>query len=418
MLLQFSIKNFKSIVDLTLDFSFAEGKAPNGYKEYSTWPFLEKNGKRVVPCLALYGPNASGKSNSIKAIFTFRKLVLDGTDRTYFPNKLVNYVDNTEFSMKFIGKNNIFTYTIRYFEDVILYEELKNDTMTFFCVGLDASTFNIPDETTIYTPEKLKSIFDVECTKDGHQTYSFLSKIGRNYPGLNSDISNIYNFIHSKIGIAQNNDIPVSAVLQNFARDGADNKIQEAFVAITKILRKLDIDITRMEFRRDKFTPRNSNIPGDILLADNGLFLDSIISYHIDQAGNEVPFNFKTDESNGTQVSAGIIGILLYALQEGQALFVDELDSSLHPILFTEIVRLFKSKRYNKGNAQLVFTAHDTELLDSDVMRISEVGITNKTLKKGTTLKRISDFEKTRNVTNFRKRYMDGEYTGIPFPYI
>ena len=78
MLSSFIIKNFKSILDLTVDFSYAEGKAPNRYKELDTIPFLNATAKdKVIPCLSIYGANASGKTNIIKALFNLKEVVKD-----------------------------------------------------------------------------------------------------------------------------------------------------------------------------------------------------------------------------------------------------------------------------------------------------------------------------------------------------
>jgi AAA15 family ATPase/GTPase len=79
---------------------------------------------------------------------------------------------------------------------------------------------------------------------------------------------------------------------------------------------------------------------------------------------------------------------------------------------------MFKDKRYNKRNAQLVFTAHNTDILDVDVLRISEVAIVRKNIKEGTSLRSLSSFEGIRNVTNFRKQYLSGAFSGIPHSYI
>jgi len=79
---------------------------------------------------------------------------------------------------------------------------------------------------------------------------------------------------------------------------------------------------------------------------------------------------------------------------------------------------MFKDKRYNTTNAQLIFTTHNTDIMEYASMRVSEIGIVKKTLKKGTTFARLSDFTGVRNVTNFRKQYLDGLYGGTPFPYI
>ena len=115
---------------------------------------------------------------------------------------------------------------------------------------------------------------------------------------------------------------------------------------------------------------------------------------------------------------ASLLALCLYSLENGLTLCIDELDKSLHSRLLIEIVRMFKDKRYNKTNAQLVFTAHNTDVLDDDLMRISEVGFINKTEKTGSTIKRISDFDGKRNVNNFRKQYLDGLFAGVPYPYI
>ena len=113
-----------------------------------------------------------------------------------------------------------------------------------------------------------------------------------------------------------------------------------------------------------------------------------------------------------------MLGIVLTALKKGNILVIDELANSLHPFLIAETVRMFKDKRYNTTNAQLIFTTHTTDITEQDMMRVSEIGIVNRTLKKGAVFKRVSDFAGVRNVTNFRKQYLDGTFSGIPHSYI
>lgn len=84
MISTFRIRNFRSILDMTVDFRFAEGKAPNGYKSWDTLPFIEaENGQRLVPCLALFGANASGKTNVIRAVSAFKDTVLNKAVEIY-----------------------------------------------------------------------------------------------------------------------------------------------------------------------------------------------------------------------------------------------------------------------------------------------------------------------------------------------
>jgi hypothetical protein len=81
---------------------------------------------------------------------------------------------------------------------------------------------------------------------------------------------------------------------------------------------------------------------------------------------------------------------------------------------------MFKSKRYNQSCAQIVFSTHCTDILDNAILRLGEVAIVRKTPSTGTLVRRLIDFKENgldvRNVTNFRKQYLDGFYSGIPHP--
>ena len=81
----------------------------------------------------------------------------------------------------------------------------------------------------------------------------------------------------------------------------------------------------------------------------------------------------------GTQIAFGVLGSILAALEQGGLVLIDELDRSLHSLVFQQIVQMFTEKRYNTKNAQLVFSAHNTDLLDADILRISEIDFVNKT---------------------------------------
>ncbi|MCA6069946.1 MAG: ATP-binding protein, partial [Endomicrobium sp.] len=108
MLSYFRIQNYKSILDMKIDFSYAEGKAPNNYCTLPKIPFLEINKEnRFIPSMAIYGPNASGKTNIIRAFGTYKSLIREVTiDVLYFPNKLNKKYNTTIFEIEFfIGKN-------------------------------------------------------------------------------------------------------------------------------------------------------------------------------------------------------------------------------------------------------------------------------------------------------------------------
>jgi AAA15 family ATPase/GTPase len=389
MLISFRVKNFRSVVDTAISLDYAEGKAPNSYNDMDILPFLETGlaKKRVVPCLALYGANASGKTNLIKSIYELCALLRTGVEKVFTPNKLHSDCNSTQFEVDFCLNKDLFSYAVEYNCESIIGESLKKNNKTLFSI----KGFKIIDvgniESKFYPISKLEEILKVECsTSSGVQIYSFLSKIGKQYAGLNADVSAANSFFLSSIDIFLTSDFPI----------GVGINFTDILPKIEEFIRKMDFGIKRMTIDREKL---------------------NLYTYHDDVDGKEVRFNFN-EESDGTQTAFGVIGVILSALEKGSIVCIDELDRSLHSLVLREIVNLFKDKRYNTKCAQLIFTAHNTDLLDAEVLRISEVGIISKNLAQGTTLTRLSEFEGIRNVLNFRKKYLNGEFSGIPFPYI
>lgn len=426
MLSYFLVQNFKSILDLKLDLRFAEGKAPNHYEELQILPFIGHD-HRHVPVLGVYGANASGKTNILQAMHVFKQIMFRGAENRFYPNKLNPKYDSTTFEIGFYEKNTLYLYELTYNRDGISHEVLyKKDkgNIIFEITNKDCMFEKIA--TDEYTSQRLGEIYRVECINDKQQQrIAFLTRIARGYAGLNKELVSVWTRLLEGVEVYSENNVPLPYVLERMAGCDDPEKIVQAFDRITTILKKFDIDINRLTWDR-KFQPiEDPTKPLDIKdnaitffkPTNNMLIKDNIRSYHTDVNGNEVVFNFN-EESEGTITLASLLGLCLNALDKGIALCVDELDKSLHSRLLIEIVRMFKDKRYNQKNAQLIFTAHNTDVLDDDLMRISEVGVVNKTEKTGSTMKRISDFDGKRNVNNFRKQYLDGLFSGVPYPYI
>ncbi len=227
-------------------------------------------------------------------------------------------------------------------------------------------------------------------------------------------------------------------VLGNYALDLSDaldllspfynGDRKAALDAIVAIVRRLDIDIRSiaLDHRVVAITEESlSNVKGRVhrILPDRRkIEVVDIRSVHNNAQGEPVEFDFIAEESMGTQRVASLVGLMLACLKGGRTLFVDELENSLHPLLLKELIRMFKDKSYNQSGAQLVFTTHNTDILDNSVLRLGEVAIVRKTLAGGTLVRRLVDFKEdgldVRNVTNFRKQYLDGFYSGIPYPAI
>ncbi|MFR9534941.1 MAG: ATP-binding protein [Rikenellaceae bacterium] len=398
MITNFRVKNFRSIVDMELTFTYDEGKAPNGYKEWDTWAFLEdkKTGTRAVPCLALYGANASGKSNIILALANFLKLVEFGkkslfeTSKAPFfqPNKIHTDEENCMYSIQAAFNDNVMHYEVACSKDSIIHEKLVINNIEVFSTELATLAVDSSIELEMYDSNKLQTIYKVECCTEEsgrpRQVCLFLHTIGEKYPGLNPDIQAAFQeLIHIwYLPVVPFNEINVF----NF----------KGFEEAIHLLKQFDLDIVDVRYTESH----------------------DIKTYHLNNKKERVEFDL-SDESLGTQNLLGLLGLISYVLQNGLTLVVDELDRSIHPLILIQIVSLFKSKEYNKKGAQLIFTTHTTDLLDAEnLLRVSEVGIVNKTKLSGTTVTRLSEFEGLRNVKNFRKSYMNGEFRGIPYPFI
>lgn len=428
MIKSFTVQNFKSILDLTLDFSYSEGKAPNGYEEMETLPFLElvKNKKkpiRLVPCMALYGANAAGKSNIIYALYTLKTIIYNGIENLYTPNKLNYKYETTTFILEIYIKNILYKYELQYNNTTILKEILLVDNKKIYSINngiLEAKKII----TTTYDTKKLKEIYQVECCNaDKMQQKTFLHIIAKNYAGLNKFIYDFAAYINLNVQILGHPDFPVIAGLDMLEKYCGQDK-QQAFNNIVNILRKFDFDITKMKFEEELIAENirdglnKQNINGELFVRDNKLYTNKIYSYHKDINNNEVEFDFRKEESLGTNILAGLLGPILATLDLGSVLCIDELERSIHPLVLREIIKMFKSKRYNKNNAQLIFTAHNTDILDDDILRVSEICFTSKNIEDGTVIRKASSFKGIRNVNNFRKKYLHGEFAAIPYPYI
>lgn len=438
MIEKFEIRNFRSILDLCVDFRYGERAAPRHFEQSESWAFLPtqrgKNG-RFVPVLAIYGANASGKSNIINAFLTFVQVLRHGIVGCYVPNKLNVKYDATLFSVVVALDGGRYKYEIQYDDRHICQERLcrlsedgDEVSLSLYAIGGVASDF-AGIAAPGYDADRMMQALKIECmNEEGDFVRPFLACLKRTFPGLSEAAAKVFDEFLLHMQISNRNEFFISKGVDLLAQSDTPEARELAMSKIVKILRKFDFGVKGMTLNRQKigktgtsFTPMGMlpmNSSAVMRDAGDAWIVDEIKLVHEDAVGGQKALDFVTEESEGTKVVAALIGVCLWALETGRMLFVDELDRSLHPFILTSLIRLFKSKRYNKTNAQLVFTAHDATPLEDDLMRVSEIGIVSKTLKNGTSFKRLSDIDGIRNVTNFRRQYLAGAYSGIPFPYI
>ena len=425
MLSSFFIRNFRSILELKLDFAYGEGKAPNGYQGHEVMPFLETGNKqRLVPFMAFFGANASGKSNLLKAFGALRQLLgeegpLSGL---FEPNLLNQKHSDTTFEVEFILNDDVFVFRVAYNATEILEEALRKNGKVLYAIRRLNPEFPQITSAT-YSHEKLADILRVECSDgEGRQTKPFLHRIGLGYPGLHGDLKNAFAFLRKRVMLILNTEYLLLPASVEILASTCDGNQKFALQEITDVIRRLDIDIAAIDITQRELAP-NEQPPAGITKLDantGAKHAVNIATTHKDVSGNPALLDFIKHESDGTQRLAGLVGLVLFILKTGGVLLVDELDRSLHPLLMREIVMLFKKRRHNQKGAQLIVTTHNTDILDDSILRLSEIALVRKTKANGTLVRRLVDARKEgediRNVTNFRKQYLSGFYSGIPHP--
>lgn len=427
MLTSLFVRNFRSLLELRLDFSYGEGKAPNRHQTNDILPFIEApNKQRAVPCMAFFGANASGKTNLLKAFETLKRLVLEGGKLAdlFEPNLLNPKFSDTTFELAFILGEEHFTYRMTYSATAISEESLLKNSKPVFTIHQFQAAYAPQILSAAYSQEKLSDILRVECSDgEGRQTKPFLHRIGLAYPGLHADLKSAFAYFQFGLIYIPNERallLPVSVEI--LARSlGGDEPA--ALRKITDVVRRFDIDITAIDIVQREVTRDEAPRSGEVIRFNtktDSIHSLQITATHTDVAGNPTLLNFLKHESDGTRRLAGLVGLVLHALETGGVFLVDELERSLHPLLMREIVLLFKKRRHNPKGAQLIFTTHNTDILDDSILRISEIALVRKTVANGTLVRRLVDAkrdgEDIRNVTNFRKQYLAGFYSGVPHP--
>lgn len=429
----FEIKNFSCIRHLVLKADFAEGKAPNGYLDMPLMPFVqvgEKKAHRVCPVLAVYGANASGKTTVLRAMKVLQGLIVKGWKLSYYqPNLLAKntQTESSQFSLTFWKMGTCYNYKIEISNKGILKECLKvvNTQTVVFCVQNAVIQQWNGRELTL-SEESIKNSFQNRCIHavTGMQIKSFLNEIATSLPGINSHLILAWEYILQDVLFCQG-DIPFDVGLQRLAQtfDGnQEEKDQLAEREMLSYLRQLDINIVSLKINKKPLSnlfqdlPDNHPLKGNLELLSDEQYSE-MKTAHRDELGNLVWFDLSM-ESEGTRRIIGLLGFLLAAIREGKTVFIDEIDQSIHSLLVIELIKLFKEKRINSSKAQLIFTIHNTDLLAAKLLGLSEVAIVSHLGFKGSYIMRLSDVSGLRNVDDFRRRYLRGDFGGIPFPYV
>ncbi len=414
MLLEFTVKNFRSIQDAQT-FSMVANKdsslqEPNCFD--SGLPSIPK----LIRSAVIYGPNASGKSNLILAMGMMKDVVINSAVRIREGDKFVNV---TPFLFDKTSREEPTEFEITYLEDGVRYQygfalnatRIVKEWLLAYKASKPQRWFerNYNNETQnyewyfgSYLLESQKHKLWEESTRDNGL---FLSTA----VNLNSDqLRPIYNWFYYKLIIILGGT-PLG--LNPEYLKNHENKLN-----VIKFLQAADLNITDIEHKRQKvkrFGFRH-DFSGSTTIEPPQDDEISIINFcHKDNNNEDIQLPFE-HESHGTQKLSSYAETILTALSNGCVFVVDELEAGLHPKMVKFIIGLFQDRELNAKNAQLIFSTHQTSLLDTDLLRRDQIWFMEKNNKDASVLYPLTDYS-PRASENIEKGYLQGRYGAIPF---
>lgn len=403
MILEFKCSNFRSI-NSEIDFNM-QATADKKFEEN----LIEFDGKKFLKSAEIYGPNGSGKSTLLTAIRMMKSVVClsnnKGKDRDDLPsdNHKLNPNAPTVFSMWFEKNKKKFFYEFSFTKEKIIEENL------YFADSAHSKkmiTVFERDENAFVPGERYKQDFG-NCDKELKPKKLLLS--------IASDITQIEPVMEA-FDFYENDIVYWSETThekwtKSTAKVLKENpEINKAYVDIfSKFcpgLKSISANVDTKIFSKD-------DIPEDLPIS----LKQSLIEKGVTTL--DVKFNYENfstnlrEESEGTRVFFDLLSPLLVAMKKNAVLICDELETHLHPALVKEILRIFYGNA--TSSAQFIFTTHNLELLDQDIIRRDQIWFTElKPETRETILYSLAEYNGVRNDENLRRGYIEHRYGSWP----
>jgi AAA15 family ATPase/GTPase len=368
----------------------------------------------VLPIAAIYGANASGKTNVIQAI-GFMASAVSLSHRDWKPDGPIprepfmayeeSKLEPSEFEADFLLAGVRHGYGFRVDSQVVLEEWLyvypKGKKQTWFHRKRGnpiVFSNKMPGENrTIENLTRQNSLFLSAAAQNAHEA-----------------LLPIFTWLSGLLFVIGDR----SKYRQHTARlcSKVDYKNE-----IARLVSVADLGISEMTVENKTFPDKTKELvetftklfelqPETTVLVN---FNDQFIRLLHRFGNTTVPFS-EDQESDGTLAYLALLGPAVDAIQKGTPLLIDELDASLHPLLAIQLLRLFNTPSSNPKGAQLIFNTHDTNLLSGGVLRRDQIWFTEKGNDATSHLYALSDF-KPRRQENLQSGYLQGRYGAIPF---
>lgn len=414
MLKIFRVKNYMSFrEDSIIDFR------ATSYKQHLTHIHGLNNGEKLLKTIAIYGPNASGKSNLISAMYNFRAYILnsmfdidndmdeDGEvkkKKLYFEPFLLNTnKDTTEFEIVFIFKGKEYQYGFEY--------EWGEDRAT---TGIISEWYYV-DRKQVFDRINGEVVFG----KDFEKQLKSFNKVPKRklYLGVldyflgedkDSPVVDFLTYMRKDFNVFSQIQLE-SSVKGIAASFGLKKKVVEDkdyLKKVESIVKSIDVGITGLKIEREKVIDPETK---EQVIKSRLKTIHSVYDENMNKIGEEI-FPLRK-ESLGTLNFLSYIQAIIEIIDEGGIFVVDEISARLHPLLMKLIIDMFQSDINKK--AQLLFTTHDISLLNNKQFRRDEIVFVDKNEKGESEVFALSS-KKVREDATFYKDYLQGKYGAIP----
>lgn len=381
----------------------------------------------ILPISAIFGGNASGKSNFVKAIYHFQQMVLSGQVITE-PYRLD--AESSKMPASFVlcalADERVWEYslTIRdkeVEEESLVYVREKKEIQVFYRTRDSFSvdeTLDLPEESRKLLKTMGHALAPTSIFLHSVQTYRI--------DGAAALLSPIFHWLRDTLCVVSADsrraalgvDLIRSLSTYSHALCNADTGIDELRLVEVNLDQ---LDISQSELDKFKKGPNNLMFNDEdstlvLLKTDDGIHAYRCVSMHHDKNGNEIPFLF-TEESDGTRRLLHLLPTVLDYVVRPRVYIVDELDRSLHTHLSRHLVeqQLEIARREPQHRQQLIFTTHDVMLMDQNLLRKDEMWAIERLPEKGSQLISFVDFIDIRKDKDIRRSYLTGRMGGLPY---
>ncbi len=442
MLQQFIVENFLSFKDRQ-EFNLQPGKGTK-MKEHKVEPIA---GQWIIKSSAIFGANASGKSNLIKALALGQRLVIRGTRAEtlidYHPFRLSSKSKNkdTTFIYRILCNNKKYEYGFSYNAEKIKREWLKHITRRKEHIIFERDTNRakfIISYLEKLNPKEEERQFLTFFSKATPQRQLFLHEvISRN---LRDNVSNIEDLMEVARWFINNLRIlfPGTPYKQGgMLKSVSDNQLKKTFSGLLKYfdtgiegIELIDEDINKLGVPQDLiqliktdmlklnnkkvYAALNYNKNLYLMITEDGRIKSKklqTIHKSIDSSRKEY-FSME-NESDGTQRIFDYIPLILDLIQGEKVFAIDEMERSLHPSLMRKFVDLFFHYS-NKISSQLIFTTHESTLMNQNLFRRDEIWLMEKASNGISSFERLDKKFSPRFDKSLEKAYLKGLFGAVP----